>query len=234
MTGPNVSSPWQAICRGDVFQDGRLVEVGTEVGRALPPASTRRTVFDGVRTCSSTVASCSAEMSEPMSMPHSWPAPSTHPLGALDELGDEVVVDLLGRSRAARSTRTAGHRWRRPPARRPRPPGRGRRRLEHEDGVLAAEFEGAADEPLGALGGDDLAGGRRTGEAHVVGVLDHRCAEHPALTGHHLPQPTGEPGLLEQLQSEQCENGVWWSGLDTTPLPAARAAMPSTIAMVNG
>ncbi len=74
---------------------------------------------------------------------------------------------------------------------------------EHQDRVLPAELERAADQPVGALLRDRLAGGGRAGEADVVGAADDLRAELASGTGHHLPQVPGEAGLLEQLHAHQ-------------------------------
>ncbi len=50
---------------------------------------------------------------------------------------------------------------------------------------------------------DQLAGGGRAGEAHVVDALDQRGADVAARTGHDLPDLTREAGLLEELGTEE-------------------------------
>ena len=74
---------------------------------------------------------------------------------------------------------------------------------QDQDWVLAAELQGAADQPIGTALGDDLAGGRGAGEADVVGPADHLRADLGAGTGHGLPQILGETGLLEQACTDQ-------------------------------
>ncbi len=74
---------------------------------------------------------------------------------------------------------------------------------QHQDRVLAAQLQRAADQPVGALLGDQLAGRGGAGEADVVGALDDRAAELATRTGDDVPEVLGEAGLLEQLRAEQ-------------------------------
>ncbi len=129
--------------------------------------------------------------------------PQGHRLGAGDEALHEPVVDLVGHEHPLHGdAELAGVRER-------RADGSLGRLLEvgvaeDQDRVLAAELQRAADQPLGALPGDDLAGGRRAGEADVVGPVDDRGAELAAGTRHDLPQVLRESGLVHQPGAEQC------------------------------
>ena len=135
-----------------------------------------------------------------MSLPHVEARPEPHRLDARDEPRDEPVVDLVGDEHPLdRDAQLAGvgeagaHR----PLGGPVDVGV----AEHQDRVLAAELERAADQPLGALLGDELAGRGGAGEADVVGAPDDLRADLAARTGDDLPQVLREAGLLEQLHA---------------------------------
>ena len=125
-----------------------------------------------------------------------------HRLGARDEPLEEPVVDLVGDEQPLhRHAELAGVRER-------GADGALGRLLEvgvaeHEDRVLAAELERAADQPVGAPLRDELAGGGRAGEADVVGARDQLGADLGAGTRDDLPEVGREAGLLEQLGREQ-------------------------------
>ena len=70
-------------------------------------------------------------------------------------------------------------------------------------GVLAAELEADADEPLAGGLGHPPAGGRRAGEADVVGAVDDGLAGGLAVAEHDLQQVLGQPGVLEDLGGGQ-------------------------------
>jgi hypothetical protein len=86
--------------------------------------------------------------------------------------------------------------------------GAGRRRGDvgvraHDERVLPAEFEGAADQPPGGAFGDGASGGRRAGEADEVGGVDDGAAHHSAVPGHDPPQVGGQTRPRHQLPSPQ-------------------------------
>ena len=137
-----------------------------------------------------------------MSLPQSRRGTERHRLGAGDEPLDEPVVDLVGDEHPLhRDAELAGVGER-------RPDGALGGLLEvgvaqHQDRVLAAELERAADQPLGALLGDELAGGGRAGEADVVGALDDRRCR-PASRGRRRPA-TGPSGSRPRSSSSAAE-----------------------------
>ena len=130
------------------------------------------------------------------------PGPQRHRLGALHELVPEAVVDLVGHEHPLhRDAQLAGVGEARADGALGGPVEVGV--TQHQDRVLAAELERAADQPVGALLRDQPAGGRRAGEADVVGALDHRPTEVAAGAGDHVPQTLGEAGLLQELGAEE-------------------------------
>ena len=219
----------------DALEDRRLEEVRAEVGPGLAAGEHAGALGDGVldvggRRC----RAGPGEISEPMSMPQSRRRAERHRLGAGHEPLDEPVVDLVGDEHPLhRDAQLAGV-----------GEGRADRALggllevgvaQHQHRVLAAELERAADQPLGALLRDQLAGGGRAGEADVVGALDdRRCRSRepgPATTCH---RSVGKPASSSSSAPSSAESMVWASGLATTALPASSAGSPSQSAIVNG
>ena len=74
---------------------------------------------------------------------------------------------------------------------------------QDQHGVLAAEFEGDADQPGGGALGDLAAGAGGAGEGDVVGVLDDLGADDRALADDDLEDLGGQPGLDEQVTGPQ-------------------------------
>jgi hypothetical protein len=68
-------------------------------------------------------------------------------------------------------------------------------------------FEAAADEVAPGPFADHPAGGRGTGEHHVVGPVDERGTDVRALAAHHLEQPLRQAGPLQQLNAVQRGEG---------------------------
>ena len=75
--------------------------------------------------------------------------------------------------------------------------------VEHDHRVLAAELEAGADEVLSRALPDEATGLGGAGEHHVVGVVDHRRSGDGTLAAHHLEQPLGQAGLVEQVHAVQ-------------------------------
>ena len=168
----------------------------------MPPASTVAPLATASSTWAVTVSSWSWLISEPMSAPHSMPGRSAIASRALDELGPEPVVDLVGDEHPLhRDAQLAGVGEARPDRALGGPVEVGV--AQDQDRVLAAELERAADQPVGALLRDQLAGGGGAGEADVVGALDDRRTELAAGPGDDVPEALREAGLLEQLGAEQ-------------------------------
>src|SRR5215212_8393146 len=59
--------------------------------------------------------------------------------------------------------------------------------VQDQHGVLAAELQGTADQPLGALGGHRTRRSDRTGEAHVVTDANQLSSDHSAASVYDLP-----------------------------------------------
>ena len=131
------------------------------------------------------------------------PGAERHRLGARDELRPRTGRRPGRRRTSAPSRRRAGRRWR------SRADGAlggavevGVAQDQHR--VLAAELERAADQPVGALLRDQLAGGGRAGEADVVGALDHRRAELAARARRRRSTgPGGKPASSSSCGAEQ-------------------------------
>ena len=83
----------------------------------------------------------------------------------------------------------------------------------HDHGVLAAEFEGALDEPLGAPFGHDPTGRRGAGEHHVVDSVDDEGAGHGAFTRHDGHEPVGQTCKEHLLQHPRGDEGRLRIGL---------------------
>ena len=223
MTGPNVSSAKQVMSGRDALEDGRLVEVRAEVGPRLAagqhPGALRDGVvhvaYDGVELL---LGDQRAHVVAPVER-----RAEGHRLGALHEPLDEPVVDLVGDEHPLhRDAELAGVGEARPH--------RAFRRLvevgvaQDQDRVLAAELQRAADQPLRAALGDQLAGGRRAGEADVVRAADDLRPEVRAGAGDDLPEVLREAGLLEQLRAEQ--RATAWSARPAWRRPRCRRAAP--------
>ncbi len=75
--------------------------------------------------------------------------------------------------------------------------------LQHQHGVLAAEFEGDADQAGGGALGDLAAGAGGAGEGDVVRVLDDLGSDDRALAEDDLEDLGGQAGLDEQVTGPQ-------------------------------
>lgn len=75
--------------------------------------------------------------------------------------------------------------------------------LQHQHGVLAAEFEGDPDQAGGGSLGDLAAGAGGAGERDVVGVPDDLGADDRALAEDDLEHVGGQPGLDQQVAGPQ-------------------------------
>ena len=81
--------------------------------------------------------------------------------------------------------------------------------LEHDQRVLAAELEAAADQVAPGALADDAAGRGGPGEHHVVGVVDERRPDVRPLPADDLEQTLRQPGLLEQRDAvERRQRGL--------------------------
>ena len=186
----------------DALEDGGLEDERAEVGPRLAAGEHARALGDGVLD----VGGHGVELGLRDERAH-VDAPveagaERHRLGAGDEGVDEAVVDLVGDEEAL-------HRDAELPGVGEHGPYGALRRAVHvgvaqdEHRVLAAQLQRAADQPVGALAGDQPAGGGGAGEADVVGGADQRAADLGAGPGHDLPQVGGDPRLLEQLRGQQ-------------------------------
>lgn len=99
--------------------------------------------------------------------------------------------------------------------------------LKDQHGVLAAEFQGDADQAGGGSLGDLTAGAGGAGEGDVVGVLDDLGADDRALAEDDLEDLGGQPGLDEQVTAHRAVRQVSVSGFITTALPATKAGSAS-------
>jgi len=70
--------------------------------------------------------------------------------------------------------------------------------VEHDEGVLAAEFEGGADQSSGGALADPRARGGRTRETHVVDGVDDGIADDRSLTGDDGPEGGRNAGVDER------------------------------------
>ena len=190
------------------------------VRRPAPARPSRRRPRRGPARSRAAWRTPAMPMSAPQSQPRRQPQLLARGAGtrSRNSLGDVLVhVDPLDRRCRA------GRRWRSRPARRSRPRARCRRR-PHDERVLAAQLERAADQPLTAALRDLAAGGRGAGEHDVVGAVDHRTARAtgpwPSTTD---SNPPAAPPRASRSTAQSAVSVVWMSGRSTTALPASSA-----------
>lgn len=75
--------------------------------------------------------------------------------------------------------------------------------VQDQQGVLAAQFERAADQPLPGPAGHPAPGGGRPGEHQVIGPGQQRLAQVRPRPQHHRPQVGRQPGLDHQVDGPQ-------------------------------
>ncbi len=108
---------------------------------------------------------------------------------------------------------------------------------EDDVGTLAAEFEGDPLEVGGALGPHLFAHGRGPGEHDLgdAGVFDEGVPGDRAVSGEHLEEALGEPGVEGESGETQGGEGVVSAGLRRTALfSMARAGAVPQAAMGIG
>lgn len=106
--------------------------------------------------------------------------------------------------------------------------------MEHQHGVLAAEFQRAAHQPGSGAASDLAAGAGGAGEGDVVGAFDDGGADDVALADDDLPHLGREAASISNSRAHRAVSAVWLSGFITTAFPATKAGNASPTESPSG